>query len=160
MISQGLLLSAAIHAFLGLLALLLGVWIAAEVRKREIDVDLVYKLSIALAVIVWLSWITGGWWYVLYYPEDKAIIKAGPMAYAHGFGMETKEHIFYTGLLIATMLPVIVSSLKEKIASGNAKLVFHLALAIIIGGIVLEGLGGLISIGAKAGWMAKAAVGG
>lgn len=82
------------------------------------------------------------------------------MAYAHGFGMETKEYIFYTGLLIATMLPIIVSSLKEKIAGGNAKLVFHLALAIIIGGIVLEGLGGLISIGAKAGWMAKAAVGG
>ncbi len=159
-ISPGLALGSAIHAFFGLLAMLAAVWIMAEVRKKEADYDLVYKLSIFLAAMVWISWITAGWYYVLHYGVDKAVIKAGPMAYGHAFGMETKEHIFYTGLLLATMLPMVVSNLKDRIKAGQGKIVFHIALLTVLGGLVLDGLAGLISIAAKYSWMAKALAGG
>ncbi len=159
-VSAGLLIGSAIHAFLGLLAIIAAVWILAEVRREDPDYDLVYKLSVSLAILVWLSWITAGWYYVLHYGVDKAVIKAGPMPYAHAFGMEVKEHIFYTGLLLATALPLMVSSLKERIKIGEGKIVFHTVLAILLGGIVLDALAGLISLGAKAGWMAKAIAGG
>ncbi len=147
------------HAFLGLLALISGVWFFVELRKSQFDIRTVKFLSLAIAVLVWITWIIGGWWYVNYYPIDRAVINAGAMPYAHGLVMETKEHIFYIGLLIATTLPIYVYGLSKSLANGDAgakKLLIALAVIVVLGGIVLESTGGLISIAAKYSWMVKA----
>ncbi|MGB9659176.1 MAG: hypothetical protein ACPLY9_01435, partial [Nitrososphaerales archaeon] len=147
------------HAILGLLALIGGTWFFAEMRKRQVDIRTVKFLSLAIASLVWITWLTGGWWYVNYYPVDRAVINAGAMPYAHSLVMETKEHIFYIGLLIATTLPIYVYGLSNKLVAGDAgakRLLMALAVIVVLGGIVLESAGGLISIAAKYSWMVMA----
>lgn len=146
------------HAFLGLLALIAGVWFFAEVRKQQVDLRVVKFLSVSMALVVWLSWITAGWWYITYYPIDRAVITAGPMAFAHNLVMESKEHFFYIGLLLSTALPFYVNGLSSRLASGDAaakRFLIVLIVIIVVGGVVLEMMGGLISIAAKYSWMSK-----
>ncbi|MGQ9718897.1 MAG: hypothetical protein ACUVWK_03525 [Nitrososphaerales archaeon] len=147
------------HAFFGLLALICGVWLFAELRKDQVDVRTVKFLSLAIAAVVWIAWLTGGFWYVQYYPIDRAVINAGAMPYAHSVVMETKEHIFYIGLLVATTLPLYAYGLSNALATrdgGMKKFLIALVVIVVVGGIALESMGGLISIAAKYSWMVKA----
>ena len=144
------------HVFFSLLIIIACGYLLAELRRKEVDYRLIYNLSLAIAVLLWITWITAGWYYVLHYGVDKAVIKAGAMDWAHKVVMETKEHIFYTGLVLGTALPLAVHNLKEKIKKGEGKLIFHMILALIIGDLFLDLLGGAISIAAKYSWMIKA----
>lgn len=65
--------------------------------------------------------------------------------------METKEHIFYTGLVLATALPMLVFSLNlDNI--WHRRLLLAVLITLVIGGIILDALGGWISIAAKLAW--------
>jgi len=81
------------------------------------------------------------------------------MAWGHTIVMESKEHIFYIGLLVSTVLPLLTYGLSSRLAAGDAgakKLLVALGLLVLVGGVLLESMGGLISIAAKYSWMAKA----
>lgn len=68
--------------------------------------------------------------------------------------METKEHIFYTGLLLATLLPLLSYAIDiEK--PWNRKLILWVAILVLLGGIIMDILGGCISIAAKQAWSLK-----
>ncbi len=149
-------LGSGVHVFFTLLILAICGYLIAELRKREPDYGTVYNLAVATAVLLWIAWITAGWYYVLYYGTDKAVIKAGTMNWAHNVFMEVKEHIFYTGLLLGTLLPMAVAAMRERIVKGQGRLIVHTVVALILGDLLLDLMGGAISIAAKYSWMVKA----
>jgi hypothetical protein len=68
--------------------------------------------------------------------------------------MEVKEHIFYTGLILATLLPLIAYGINIENPEGR-KLMMLILVLIIAGGILMEVFGGWISIAAKQAWSLK-----
>jgi hypothetical protein len=69
--------------------------------------------------------------------------------------METKEHIFYTGLFLTTLLPLLVYTF-DITKPWNRKLMFWIALTILIGGFIMDLLGGWSATVAKQAWSFKA----
>ena len=104
--------------------------------------------------MIWLAYIVGGYWYVVYYGADKAIIKAGPWPFAHGLFMETKEHLFFMVLMLATFLPIATAGDAVKRAGGRTVVLWSSALLVLMI-LAMEGAGAFISMGAKVGLQAK-----
>jgi hypothetical protein len=94
------------------------------------------------------AWICGGYWYVHFYPAEKALILSGPWPFAHNLFMETKEHLFLITGMLAFLLPV---TTREKLFSNAAarKLVLSVAALIVVTGLAVEGAGAVIEHGAK-----------
>ncbi|HEX9608676.1 MAG TPA: hypothetical protein VGA06_00485 [Candidatus Paceibacterota bacterium] len=143
-----LTLALILHVILGLIAV--GASYAA--------VMLLLKRTIASRWLTWsagtaflaylLSWLTGGYYYVVYYGFSvKPIIKAGAYPWAHGVVMEVKEHIFlFLPVLaflvfLATLLPheLETDSMFRRSILLLSVIVFVLGLAIALGGIIVSG---------------------
>jgi len=107
-------------------------------------------------VLIWLTCLVAGYFYIVYYGADKAIIKAGPWPFAHGLFMESKEHLFFMVLLLATFLPIAASG---AIAASRAmrNVVLWSSGLVVAMVLAMEGAGAVISMGAKVGLMAKLA---
>jgi len=96
-----------LHPTFGVLAMIAAVWVFVETMNvSDANIARLRKASMLTAILIWLAYIVGGYWYVVFYGGDKAIIKAGPWPFAHGLFMETKEHLFFMLLLLATFLPI------------------------------------------------------
>jgi hypothetical protein len=149
-----------IHPALGGLAMLCSLWVFVDtLNVSEASLARIKNISILCAILMWLTYIIGGFWYVAYYAPDKAVIKAGPWPFAHGFFMETKEHVFLMLLLLATYLPIAASG--NLVASKAArKVVLWVAGLIVPISLSMEGSGAIISIGVKIGLLLKQAQGG
>ncbi len=148
------------HPTFGALAIMVTVWAFVEALNMRPDIagpgnmTRLRSASYISAVLMWLTYIVGGYWYVTQYAIDKAIIKAGPWPFTHSFVMETKEHVFFMLLLLATFLPIVASSHTAK-SIGGRKLILWVAAFVILIGFAMEGAGALISMGTKVGLMAK-----
>ncbi|MGA2577385.1 MAG: hypothetical protein ABSH24_15305 [Bryobacteraceae bacterium] len=94
------------------------------------------------------AWICGGYWYVHFYPPEKALILKGPWPFAHNLFMETKEHLFFITGILAFLLPI---AAREKLYASPAarKLVLSIAALIAITGLAVEGAGAVINHGVK-----------
>ncbi|MFC6673762.1 hypothetical protein [Marinobacterium aestuariivivens] len=115
-------------------------------------------ISLLGALFMWLSYVAGGHWYVNFYGPVKALINAGPWPFAHGFVMETKEHLFLSLLLLSTYLPIAGFGLT----AGRAKLkvvVLWMSGWVVVLGLSMEGAGALVSMGAKVALLAAQAQG-
>ena len=149
-----------VHPALGGLAMLSALWVFVDtLNVREASLSRIKNISILCAVLMWLTYFIGGYWYVVYYAPDKAIIKAGPWPFAHGFFMETKEHVFLMLLLLATYLPIAASDNLAK-SKAARKVVLWVAGLIVPISLSMEGSGAIISIGVKVGMLLKQAQGG
>ena len=149
-----------IHPALGGLAMLAALWVFVDtLNVSEASLLRIKNISILCAVLMWLTYIIGGYWYVVYYAPDKAIIKAGPWPFAHGFFMETKEHVFLMLLLLATYLPIAASG-NLVTSKAARKVVLWVAGLIVPISLSMEGSGAIISIGVKIGLLLKQAQGG
>jgi hypothetical protein len=148
-----------LHPSFGVLAILASLWVFVEVLNTEsrVSAGRIRVASLACAVLMWLSYLVGGYWYVLFYGADKALINAGPWPFAHSFFMETKEHVFFTLLLLASYLPVAAFSLTSNRAVRT--LVLSVAGLIIVLGLAMEGAGAFISMGSKMALLGKVAAG-
>ncbi len=147
-----------LHPTFGVLGMIAAVWVfvealsptpAGEVRMRT--------AARTAAVMVWIAYLTAGYYYVLYYGADKAFIKAGPWPWAHGFFMETKEHAFFLGLLLATLLPIVVGQGGLAKAAGRRRLVLWTSAGVVLLVLAMEGAGAIISMGDKLGIMSRVA---
>lgn len=146
-------LESGVHVFFALLALLATSALFALLYMRSTNVKAIRALAVAAAVLIWLSWFSVIHVYTVEYPADRSVITKYPStALAHEFGMEVKEHIFYTGLFLGTLLPIFAYADLEK----TRKLLMWTALLVVLGGIAMETLGGWISISAKTAWAIKA----
>ncbi|MDW6005053.1 hypothetical protein [Vibrio mangrovi] len=140
-----------LHPAFGILALLAAVWVFVEsLNTGDIHYGRIRNMSLVVAVLMWLTYLIGGYWYVVFYGGDKAVIKAGPWPFAHSFFMETKEHVFFMLLLLATFLPIITGSDLIKQVAGR-KVVQWTAAMIIVLALLMEGAGAVISMGVKVG---------
>lgn len=74
------------------------------------------------------------------------------------FGMEVKEHLFYTGSILATLVPIATYGLDPASGSRRRLLLWSLV-ALLIGYFVLDFLGAWIGTSAKIAWAAKAGYG-
>jgi hypothetical protein len=144
-----------IHPTLGGLATLAALWVFVDtLNVSEASLARIRNVSILCAVLMWLTYFLGGYWYVVHYGTDKAIIKAGPWAFGHSFFMEVKEHVFLMLLLLATYLPIASSN---NLASSKAarKIVLWVAGLIVPTSLSMEGSGAIVGIAVKVALLLK-----
>ena len=93
-----------VHPTTGALAIFCAIWFMVEVlnaseRNRG-------RTRIAALSSMWLmiaTYIAGGYWYVVYYAADKAIILKGARPFDHTLFMAAKEHASF--ITTSTVLP-------------------------------------------------------
>lgn len=96
------------HVLFGMLCIIATVWLFADVlNASEANQARIKALSLGVAVTMWISFLIAGYWYLVYYAPDKAIILKGPWPFAHKFFMEMKEHVVIMLLLLTTFLPIV-----------------------------------------------------
>src|SRR5512135_1346490 len=96
-----------IHVVFGMFGLMTSLWCFVEgLNAGPVNEGRIKTSAMLTAVFIWFSWILGGMYYVPFYAASKKVILAGPMPSAHNFFMETKEHVFFMLLLLATYLPI------------------------------------------------------
>ena len=144
-----------IHVLFGVGCILTAVWVFVDVlHAKETNLNRIRWLSRTSAIFMWLAFAIGGYWYVVFYPADKAIILQGPWPFAHSYFMETKEHLVIILLLLATYLPIAASN--NLAANQEARrLVLWVAALIPLLGLMIEGHGAIISMGVKVALLAK-----
>lgn len=143
------------HVLFGVFGILFAVWVAVEaVNSSEANQRRLKLASIGTTLFLWLSYLIGGWWYVVYYGaavsnSDKSIILAGPWKWSHSFFMETKEHIFFMMLFLSILLPIVTFRNQIFKDTKVRNLTIVIALTIVVLGLGMEGFGAMISKGIK-----------
>ena len=143
------------HVIFGVFGILFAVWVAVEAaNSSEANQRRLKLASIGTTLFLWLTYLIGGWWYVVYYGaavsnSDKSIILAGPWKWSHSFFMETKEHIFFMMLFLSILLPIV--TFRNQIFKDKKvrNLTIVIALTIVVLGLGMEGFGAMISKGVK-----------
>jgi len=143
------------HVLFGVVCLIASVWIFVEVlHASEANLTRIRRMSWAAAGAMWLAFCIAGYWYVRFYPVDKAIILKGPWPFAHSFFMETKEHLVIMLLLLVTYLPI--AAAHDLAANKDERrVVLWVAGMIAVVALMMEGEGALIAMGVKVALLAK-----
>lgn len=143
------------HARAGIAAIFSFLLVFVELISPQEKPGRRIKIFVTLATFFLIvSWILGGYLYINFYgPQVKPVIKAGPTAWVHSLIMETKEHLFLFLPPLATLLLAMVFSAPAKLIENRR---FRLALQvlaalIIFVGLMIVGMGHLISVAARAG---------
>ncbi len=143
------------HVLLGVACLIATVWVLVDVlNASDGNLRRIRLMSRAAAGFMWLAFLAGGYWYVVFYPADKAIILKGPLPVAHEYFMETKEHLVIMLLLLVTYLPIAAAN-NLVVNQGARRLVLWVAAGIVLLALMVEGHGAIISTGVKMGLLAK-----
>jgi hypothetical protein len=143
------------HVVFGVFGILFAVWVAVEAaNSSETNQHRLKLASIGTTLFLWLSYLIGGWWYVVYYGaavsnSDRSIILAGPWKWSHSFFMEAKEHIFFMLILLSILLPIVTFRNQVFKDKKIRNLTIVIALTIIVLGLGMEGFGAMISKGVK-----------
>lgn len=144
-----------LHPTFGVLAIIASVWVFVEtLNASDANISRLRGVAVLAAILMWLAYVVGGYWYVIFYGADKTIIKAGPWPFAHGFFMETKEHVFLMLLLLASFLPIAAyGDVVKKRATKN--LVLWSSALVVLMGLAMEGAGAFINMGVKVALLVK-----
>jgi hypothetical protein len=143
------------HVMFGMLCIIATVWLFVDVlNASEANQARIRVLSLGVAITMWLSFLIAGYWYVVYYGADKAIILKGPWPFAHKFFMEMKEHVVLMLLLLTTFLPIVAF---KNLAANKAARKATLWVAGLIGliAVAMDGSGALIAMGVKVALLPK-----
>ena len=144
-----------LHVFFGVLCLLGSVWLIVEVSHASVaNARRIRNFSLGIAAVMWVAYLIAGYWYVVFYHVDKAIILKGPWPFAHDFFMETKEHMVIVLLLLVTYLPLVAANdLVANRAARNLMLGVLAMIAVTV--LAAEGMGAVIAMGVKVALMPK-----
>ncbi len=135
------------HAAFGSLAGLAALWVFVEtLNARKENASRTYNAALVAATAMAAAWILGGYWYVHFYPADKALILKGPWPFAHDVVMETKEHLVFVTGILAFYLPIAVRD-KIHLNAAARKMALSVAMLIVLTGLAAEGAGAIISHG-------------
>ena len=139
------------HVMLGVLCILASLWVFVEaLNGSESNRGRIRLLSRFVPVVMAAGFLIAGCWYVNIYPADKAIILKGPWPFAHDFFMETKEHLVILLLLLTAYLPIAASH-NLAVNRDARRLTLWVSALIVLTGLVMEGEGGVISMGVRMG---------
>jgi hypothetical protein len=137
------------HAAFGVTGCLAAFWAFIEALNAQPgNASRIKTAAWITAFCMAASWICGGYWYVHFYPAEKALILKGPWPLAHNFFMETKEHLFFATAILAFLLPLITRETLFANAVAR-KLVLSVSALIVITGMAVEGAGAVIDHGVK-----------
>ena len=143
------------HAVLGFLLGLAGVWLFVDVlNAKEENQARIRMVSLIIAGLMWLTYLLAGYFYVVYYSADKALILKGPWTFAHDFFMESKEHVVMMLLLLATCLPIFAYN-NLAANKGMRKIVLWATGLLILTTVAMEGAGAIISMGVRVALLPK-----
>jgi hypothetical protein len=137
------------HAAFGSAGCMAALWVFVEaLNARPANTGRIRTAALIAAICIAAAWICGGYWYLRFYPADKAVILKGPWPFAHDLFMETKEHLFFITALLGFLLPI---AAREKLDSNAAArtLVLSIAGLIVVTGLFVEGAGAIVDHGAK-----------
>jgi hypothetical protein len=137
------------HAAFGATGCLAALWVFVEtLNARPDNARRIQTTAFVAAICIAAAWICGGYWYVQFYPLEKALILRGPWPLAHNFFMETKEHLFFITAILAFLLPI---ATREKLYSNSTarNLVLVIAGLTAITGLAVEAAGAVIDHGVK-----------
>ena len=143
------------HVFFGVACIIASVWVFVDVLNASAaNVIRIRRISLVAAISMWLAFVVGGYWYVVFYGADKAVILKGPWPFAHSYFMETKEHLVIMLLLLATYLPIVTAN---DLAGNPAarRLALWVAALIPLLGLLIEWHGAVSAMGVKAGLLAQ-----
>ncbi|MBI2676501.1 MAG: hypothetical protein HYX21_00900 [Candidatus Yanofskybacteria bacterium] len=114
------------------------------------------KLRVKIAAVIGvagfaLSWLAGGYYYVVYYGKlVKPVIKEGVAPWAHAIFMETKEHIFLFVIPLAVTALLLAFLKREEIKEYNlSRLATVLVVLIALLGLLIGAMGYIISAAAR-----------
>ena len=137
------------HAAFGVTGCMAALWVFVEVLNTgPANSGRIQTAALGAAVCMAAGWICGGYWYLHFYPLEKALILSGPWPLAHSLFMEIKEHLFFVTAILAFLLPI---ATREKLYPGSAArgLVLTIAGLTAITGLAVEGAGAIINHGVK-----------
>ena len=144
------------HVLFGVACILTALWVFVDaLNAGESNQNRIRWMSCAAAIFMWAAFVSGGYWYVVFYPADKAIILKGPWPMAHKYFMETKEHLVIMLLMLATYLPMAAVSGNLAANKDARRLVLWISGVIPILGLMMEGHGAIIAMGVKVALLAK-----
>ena len=137
------------HVGFGMLFIVSSVWVFVDaMHATEANLSRIRAMSLAVAVFMWLAYLVGGYWYIVYYATDKAFILKGPWPFGHDFFMEMKEHVILVLVLLATYLPIAASSNLSSNRSARSVVLWVAGLCVLIG-MAMDGSGAVIGVSAK-----------
>jgi hypothetical protein len=137
------------HSTFGVLATLSAVWGFVEtLNAREGNAGRIRMAASVAALATAAAWMLGGYWYLHFYPADKATILKGPWPWAHTLVMETKEHLFFITLILSFYFPIAARANLHANTVAR-KMVLCVAMLIALSGLAIEGSGAIINHGAK-----------
>lgn len=145
------------HAALGVLGTLAALWVFVEtLNASEENALRIRRIALVVTLCMVAAWVVGGYWYLHFYPAERALILAGPWPLAHSIFMETKEHLFLMTLVLSLYLPIAAG---DKLYANEAarRMVLCVAMLIVLTGMVLEGSGAIIDHGVKVALLRPAA---
>jgi hypothetical protein len=137
------------HATLGVLGTLSALWVFVEtLNAQEQNAQRIRRLAVAVAILMGAAGTLGGYWYLRFYPIERALILKGPWPFAHSLFMETKEHLFLMTLILAFYLPI---AARDRLYSNAVarKMVLCVSMLIVLTGLSIEGAGAVIDHGVK-----------
>ena len=144
-----------LHVLLGVFCIVTTVWIFVDaLNARESSQARVIILSRLVAAAMWIAFLIAGYWYVTFYPADKAIILEGPWPFAHSFVMETKEHLVILLLLLTNYLPIVAANNFATNPGARKVLLWTAALTVLLA-LGMEGEGAIIAMGVKVSLLPK-----
>lgn len=147
------------HATFGVLGTVSAVWVFVEtLNAREENAQRTRTAAWAAAIFMVAAWIFGGYWYLHFYPAERALILKGPWPFAHNLFMETKEHLFLMTLILSFYLPI---AARDRLYANAAarRMVLCVAVLIVLTGLSIEGAGAIIDHGVKIALLRSAATG-
>jgi hypothetical protein len=151
----GIQVSVMVHVLFGVLGIILAVALLVYVlNASEKNIPTIRSLSLWTALSMILSYVIGGWWYVVHYPAERAIIRAGQWSWAHTFFMEWKEHVFFALLFLSILLPIIAYR-NDLMVPENRRLMVIVTAIIVLIGLAVDGSGGIISRGVIVGYLGR-----
>ncbi len=143
------------HVFFGVLCVISSVWVFVDsLSASESNLRRIRLLSRACAIFMFIAFVIAGYWYVIYYKTDKALILKGPWPFSHNFFMETKEHLAIMLLMVVSYLPIATSN---NLATNKEARSVVLCVSAIIAllALAMEGEGAIIAMGVKLALLAK-----
>jgi hypothetical protein len=147
--TQSLQIYLSIHVLIGIIGVATSYMTVMWLFKRKLPLRSL-KVSSFVAFVAYITaWMTGGYYYVVYYGVSvKPIIKDGPTPWAHSVIMEVKEHIFLFLPILAFVILLVIwlngNKLQENKRLCNALALVALVTLIIavsmaLGGVVISG---------------------
>ena len=137
------------HIIFGLLGImaLYATWMV--LLRDKLNLRFARWSSTTAVVSLVLSWLSGGYYYTMYYGTTvKPIIKDGAYPWAHSVFMEAKEHVFLFLPFLAIVIAASVFLLGDRLTPESkfkrplvfvTGLSFILGVAITLSGVLISG---------------------